>query len=93
VEAYDLYLRVRALAARRGIRGQVQSVDPLETVIAKDPSFAPAYSSLGAAYAITSSTGCSPAGEVILKKGRQLSNLKCHFGSANHKGKVVITVD
>lgn len=54
VEAYDLYLRARALAMRGGIRGTVQSIGAFERVIAKDPSFAPAYASLGAAYAIRS---------------------------------------
>jgi TolB-like protein/Flp pilus assembly protein TadD len=54
VEAYDLYLRASALAIRLGIRGTVQSIGPLEQVIRKDPSFAPAYASLGRAYAIRS---------------------------------------
>jgi TolB-like protein len=54
IEAYDLYLRASALAIRRGIPGTVQSIEPLEQVIGKDPSFAPAYASLGRAYAIRS---------------------------------------
>ena len=54
IVAYDLYLHASALAIRRGIRGTVQSIGPLEQVIAKDPSFAPAYADLGRAYAIRS---------------------------------------
>jgi TolB-like protein len=49
VEAYDLYLRARAL--------QMQGAKfdrPLEEAIAKDPSFAPAYAALATAYAARS---------------------------------------
>ncbi|MGH7835354.1 MAG: tetratricopeptide repeat protein [Candidatus Binatia bacterium] len=49
-EAYDLYLRARALQIQNG----AQSIGPLEEVIAKDPSFAPAHASLALAYAIRS---------------------------------------
>src|SRR4026207_818508 len=41
-EAYDLYLRARALQIQHG----GLSIGPLEEAIAKDPSFAPAYASL-----------------------------------------------
>ena len=53
-EAYDLYLRARALQIQRGESGFDQSIGPLEEVIAKDPSFAPAYASLAVAYALRS---------------------------------------
>ncbi len=53
-EAYDLYLRARALQIRLGIRGFARSIGPLEQVIATDPSFAPAYASLGTSYAVRS---------------------------------------
>ena len=46
-EAYDLYLRARALGADRG-------VDAFEQAIAQDPSFAPAFAGLAAAYAYRS---------------------------------------
>jgi serine/threonine-protein kinase len=49
VEAYDLYLRARAV---RG--GQGQGVRLFEEAIAKDPSFAPAYAGLAARHAIRS---------------------------------------
>jgi len=54
VEAYDLYLRARALQIQHGAPGLDQSIGPLEEAIAKDPSFAPAYASLATAYAIRS---------------------------------------
>jgi TolB-like protein/Flp pilus assembly protein TadD len=53
-EAYDLYLRARALQIQHGEPGLDQSIGPLEEAIAKDPSFAPAYASLATAYAIRS---------------------------------------
>jgi TolB-like protein/DNA-binding winged helix-turn-helix (wHTH) protein/Tfp pilus assembly protein PilF len=49
VEAYDLYLRARAL-------GTGSNIGPFEEAIAKDPSFAPAYAGLAAAYAYRSGT-------------------------------------
>ena len=54
VEAYDLYLRARALQILHGEPGFDQSIGPLEEAIAKDPSFAPAYAGLGIAYALRS---------------------------------------
>jgi serine/threonine-protein kinase len=48
-EAYDLYLRARALGLRDN-----RSVDAFELVIQKDPSFAPAYAGLAAAHAYRS---------------------------------------
>jgi serine/threonine-protein kinase len=48
VEAYDLYLRARALQIQHG---DTESIGPLEQAIAKDPSFAPAYAALATAYA------------------------------------------
>ena len=51
---YDLYLRARSFALRGGIRGIHDSIGPLEQVVARDPSFAPAHALLGSAYAIRS---------------------------------------
>jgi TolB-like protein/Flp pilus assembly protein TadD len=56
VEAYDYYLRARALE-NRGIDGWVASIDPFKQAIAKDSSFAPAYAGLAAAYVIRSGEG------------------------------------
>jgi serine/threonine-protein kinase len=53
-EAYDLYLRARALPLQRNLRGYDESIGPLEEAIAKDPSFAPAYAGLAAARAVRS---------------------------------------
>jgi len=53
-EAYDLYLRARALQIQHGQAGLDESIDPLEAAIAKDASFAPAYAALAMAYAVRS---------------------------------------
>ena len=50
-EAYDLYLRASALEIEHGVMGIDESIGPFEQVIAKDPSFAPAYARLAWAYA------------------------------------------
>jgi TolB-like protein len=55
VEAYDLYLRARAMSVPDGVPpGILRSIDPLEQAIAKDPAFAPAYAALATAYAFRS---------------------------------------
>jgi serine/threonine-protein kinase len=54
VEAYDLYLRARALEIQNGLSGWNQSIGPFEDAIAKDPLFAPAYAGLAAAHAARS---------------------------------------
>jgi serine/threonine-protein kinase len=54
IEAYDLYLRARALVIQYGLRGYNQSIAPLQDAIAKDPSFAPAYAGLAVAYSFRS---------------------------------------
>ena len=54
VEAYDLYLRVRALELQRGFSAFSKSVDGFQEVIAKDASFAPAYAGLAACHAARS---------------------------------------
>src|SRR5262249_40945022 len=48
-EAYVLYLQARAL--ERGLVGDDEVIGHFEKVIASDPSFAPAYAGLAAAYA------------------------------------------
>jgi TolB-like protein len=55
-EAYDLYLRARALAARR-FPGDSDVIDSFEKAIAKDPSLAPAYAGLAGAYGFRSFGG------------------------------------
>src|SRR5262249_25482120 len=49
VEAYDLYLRARALD-----NGSGEQITAFQQAITKDPSFAPAYSGLSAAHAFRS---------------------------------------
>lgn len=53
-EAYDLYLRARAPWVRDGWSRLSRAVDAFEAVIAKDPSFAPAYADLAAAHVVRS---------------------------------------
>jgi len=50
-EAYDIYLRASALYSEQGVASIDKSIAPFEQVIAKDPSFAPAYARLAEAYA------------------------------------------
>lgn len=69
VEAYDLYLRARALQTR-GFSGGIQSIGPLEEVIAKDSSFAPAYAGLAAAYVLRSGQSRQYTGDNELAKMR-----------------------
>jgi len=49
VEAYDYYLRARALA-NRGVAGRIESIGPFQQAITRDSSFAPAYAGLAAGY-------------------------------------------
>jgi Tfp pilus assembly protein PilF len=49
-----MYLRARALLGRRGTENAQQAASLLDQVIAKDPSFAPAYAGLAEAYAFMS---------------------------------------
>jgi len=53
IEAYDLYLRSRALHARLGLLGYRPSIPLLEEAVRKDPSFAPAYAGLVDSYVRT----------------------------------------
>jgi TolB-like protein len=57
VEAYDLYLRARAQADQRNRVSAIQAAGIYHQVIAKDPSFAPAYAGLASAYAASSAQG------------------------------------
>jgi TolB-like protein len=57
VEAYDLYLHARALPDQRSREAALKAAGFYQQVIAKDPSFTPAYAGLAAAYAAISSQG------------------------------------
>ena len=57
VEAYDLYLRARALPDQRDRIRAIEAAGFYQQVIAKDPLFAPAYAGLAAAYAASSAQG------------------------------------
>jgi TolB-like protein/Tfp pilus assembly protein PilF len=54
MDAYDNYLRARVLLGRRGTENAQQAASLLEQVIAKDPSFTPAYAGLADAYSFMS---------------------------------------
>jgi len=56
-EAYDVYLRARALSDYRNRRAALEAAGLYQQVIAKDPLFAPAYAGLAAAYAASSAQG------------------------------------
>lgn len=57
VEAYDLYLRARALPEQRTRGPTSEAARIYQQVIAKDPLFAPAYAGLATAYAASSAQG------------------------------------
>jgi TolB-like protein/Tfp pilus assembly protein PilF len=59
-EAYDLYLRARALGFR-------ESIVAFEEAIAKDPSFAPAYAGLAATYAYRTGTNLFDRADELAK--------------------------
>jgi TolB-like protein/Flp pilus assembly protein TadD len=69
-EAYDLYLRASSLEIEQsimGVMGYDQSIGPFQQVIAKDPSFAPAYAGLAMAYAWRSGRPMFDAAEEMTK--------------------------
>lgn len=66
-EAYDLYLRASALEIEQGLLGIDKSIGPFEQVIAKDPSFEPAYAGLATAYAWRSGQPMFDAAEEMMK--------------------------
>src|SRR5262249_41789930 len=69
VEAYDLYLHARALPNQRDREPALEAAGFYQQVIAKDPSFAPAYAGLAAAYAASSSQGfCGHTDELMLMR-------------------------
>jgi TolB-like protein len=55
-EVYDSYLRARTLTVERGASGVNGNIGLLEDVVARDPSFAPAYADLASAYVYRSGT-------------------------------------
>jgi adenylate cyclase len=57
LDAYDLYLRARALPNQRDHVRAMEAADIYRQVIAKDAQFAPAYAGLAAAYAASSAQG------------------------------------
>jgi TolB-like protein len=66
-EAYDLYLRARAPWIRDGWSMLGRNTGIFEAVIAKDPSFAPAYADLAVAHAIRSGSFARDTADELLK--------------------------
>ena len=54
LDAYDLYLRGRAVAIHQGAPGVTDAIAMFELAISKDHSFAPAWAGLSSAYALRS---------------------------------------
>jgi eukaryotic-like serine/threonine-protein kinase len=87
--AYDLYLRGRALVARRGPESAEQAARLFEQVIAIDREFAPAYAGLADAYASmsweidapeTAFTGMRPAAVKALQMDPELAEAHAAMG-------------
>jgi adenylate cyclase len=57
IEAYDLYLRARAVTGQRNRPTAIEAAGIYQQVIAKDARFAPAYAGLASAYAASSAQG------------------------------------
>ncbi len=57
VDAYDLYLRARAMPNQRSRKLALEAAGMYRQVISKDPLFAPAYAGLAGAYASSSAQG------------------------------------
>ena len=74
LEAYDLYLRARALANQypgSGSEKIAASIPLFEATIAKDPNFAPAYAGIADAYAYLSATPRTFAPEAAYPKMKE----------------------
>jgi TolB-like protein/Flp pilus assembly protein TadD len=70
IEAYDLYLRARALHVRLGLLGYRPSIPLLEEAVRKDPSFAPAYAGLVDSYVRTTGFKNTPNVDDMLARMR-----------------------
>jgi serine/threonine protein kinase/tetratricopeptide (TPR) repeat protein len=89
--AYDLYLRGRALVARRGTESAEQAAKLFEQVIAIDREFAPAHAGLADAYAAmswaiegaeTAPAGMRPAAVKALQMDPELAEAHAAMGVA-----------
>jgi serine/threonine-protein kinase len=60
IDTYILYLKARALVARRGGEAAKEAGELFQEVIRKDPAFAPAYAGLADAYAFMSHVTLAP---------------------------------
>ena len=67
VEAYDVYLRARAMVVQFGFAGYAKSVPIYEQAIAKDSSFAPAYAGLAVAESFLSNQAAFDSQDARMK--------------------------
>jgi eukaryotic-like serine/threonine-protein kinase len=75
IDTYILYLKARALVARRGGEAAKAAAELFQEVIRKDPAFAPAYAGLADAYAFMSHPTLSPGvAEAALPLVQQAAN-------------------
>jgi tetratricopeptide (TPR) repeat protein len=74
-----LYLRARALETQSLATGVKQSIEPFEQAIGKDPSFAPAYAGLAAAYAAISGFDIADRGPDDLSRMREAAERAIHL--------------
>ena len=79
-EAYDLYLRGRAFEARPALSGMREAIPTFEETIAEDPSFAPAFAGLAAAYVALSGFDRFDAAE----RSEQRSKMRAYAEKATH---------
>jgi serine/threonine-protein kinase len=66
VEAYELYLRGRALMAMRG-RHVAEGMECLKSAVERDPQFAAAWAGLSDAFSVQGYWGAAPPGETLSK--------------------------
>jgi serine/threonine protein kinase/tetratricopeptide (TPR) repeat protein len=66
VEAYELYLRGRALLLKRG-RHVAEGIECLKRAVAIDPAYAAAWSGLADSYTVRGYWGAAPPGDVMPK--------------------------
>jgi serine/threonine-protein kinase len=85
VEAYELYLRGRALVAMRG-RHVGEGMECLKQAVERDPNFAAAWAGLADAYTVQGYWGAGPPGETLSKAmtaARRAVRIDPHSGEAH----------
>ena len=76
LDAYELYLRGRTLIDRQGTSIALKAAELFQQVIAKDPSFAPAYAGLADSYAVASQEIQGPLRPASISPERALALMR-----------------